>query len=460
MTTQRDLGLVWASSGGTLPVDQSKYESGWIAEIPTYQQFNYMVQGLDKNILHFAEESSFDWQDNINYAVGSKAKRNGTVYLCISASINNDPATDSTNSYWVSGESSGDISFLKETDGHRFDFGTKSSNSWVGQEQTVRGKTPMTAYFTDDNTKNWALGNYAGEMVLMDLGNSTDTIPDGRNINKTGPNTSRIFHEGHLPDVSDVTGGVEEAPSDTKLYARQGINSNSGQWIEVTTTTVSDEPPPPLRGAGQGWFNLENGQLYIDVDDGDSTQWVPSSSPYIPDLNDLNQAALDQKADVSYVDTTASGKADTNGTYSGLRAQATTKDDVGLGSVPNSVSDSTALNSGSSLASSKAVRDLGVQLTSDIDDAKGNEVATTLGIDLDYPIGSYVTAFTSSSTGDNFLKNVVIQIPSTNQHGIYYSSLYTPVTSLRGPAINGVWRYRGYVGAAWNAGTALFQRVS
>lgn len=47
------------------------------------------------------------------------------------------------------------------------------------------------------------------------------------------------------------------------------------------------------------------------------------------------------------------------GNYSGLRAQATTKGDVGLGSVPNhGISDSTTSDSSTSFASSKAVYDL------------------------------------------------------------------------------------------------------
>lgn len=285
MTAQRDLGLVWALSGGVLPVDSTKYQSGWVAEIPTYQQFNYMVQGIDGNVLHLAEESVFDWQDDITYQVGARVKRSGVIYCCITESTNNDPATDSTNSYWVTGSYTGLPTRLKQTDGQRIDFTLKSDSTWVGQEQTIYGKTPMTGYFTNDATKNWALANFSGELVVVDLGTSTDTIPDSRNINKTGPNTHRIFHEGHLPTADEVVGGVGEAPDDGKLYARKGIDSTSGEWIEVTTTSVSDEPPPPVRGAGQGWYNLADGQLYIDVDDGSSTQWVPANSPYVPNVS-------------------------------------------------------------------------------------------------------------------------------------------------------------------------------
>ena len=55
----------------------------------------------------------------------------------------------------------------------------------------------------------------------------------------------------------------------------------------------------------------------------------------------------------------ASSYALQTGNYTGLRAQATTKDDVGLGNVPNhGISDSTSSDSSTTFASSKAVYDL------------------------------------------------------------------------------------------------------
>lgn len=369
MTAQRDLGLVWAFSGGTLPVDSTKYQNGWVAEIPTYQQFNYMVQGLDQNILHLAEESVFDWQDDITYSVGTKVKRNSVIYVCIANSLNNDPDLDSTNSYWVTGGYVGEPSNLKQTDGFRLDFGFKSQNTWLGQEQTISGNTPMVGYFTSDSSNNWGIANYSGELVAVDLGTATDTIPDGRNINKTGPNSHRLFHEGHLPTASEVVGGVEEAPNDDKLYARKGITATSGQWEEVTTTTVSTSPPPPVRGAGQGWYNLDDGQLYIDIDDGDSQQWVPANSPYLP------------------------------ASIGGGGSNAVTPDAVNI-NYDNSSSNLSA-----------------TQVQSAID-----ELESLIGSG-----GGSVAA--SNVTYDNTLTNVTGEIPSTDIQGVIYN-LYDLITNL------------------------------
>jgi len=76
-----------------------------------------------------------------------------------------------------------------------------------------------------------------------------------------------------------------------------------------------------------------------------------------------NEGALDDLADELLAQQIALGnKAEQNGTYSGLRAQATTKADVGLGNVPNyGASSSTSSTSATTFATSKAVRDAMVE---------------------------------------------------------------------------------------------------
>lgn len=298
MTTQTNLALIWASSGGTTPVSDIKYQTGWVAEIPTYQNFNFQVQTTDKNILHFAEESSFDWQGDINYEVGARVKWANINYRCIVANINEDPSSDTNNNYWVTGDIVG-TGALTEEEGFKIKLKPRTVGTWIGQDQTIVNGFPLTGYFTAGTTKNWGFGNKAGEMVVVDFGVGTSTSPDGRDVDKDGANTFRLFHEGHLPTVSEVTDAIEEAPQDGKLYARRNKT-----WVEVTSTTVSATPPSPIRGAGQGWYNTVDGMQYTDVDDGDSVQWVPSSPstlpaniPYDNTVSGLTAADLKQAID-------------------------------------------------------------------------------------------------------------------------------------------------------------------
>jgi len=281
MTDQINLGLTWAKDGGVTPVTVNKYEGGWVAEIPTYQNFNYMVQGLDKNILHLAEASSYDWQDDINYKVGSKVLSNGTLMTCVQDNLNQDPTTDGTGSYWVQGTHFGEApSDLTKADGLLVEFTPRTGNLYNGQDQTVVNNIPLVVLETTGTAKNWALGNVGGEVTVSDLGNSG--APDTRDLSKDQGNTHRVFHEGHLPTVGEVVGGVEEAPTNGKLYARKGLTATSGEWVTVTATDVTNEPPPPVTGAGQGWYNLADGRFYIDINDGDSSQWVPANPPMVP----------------------------------------------------------------------------------------------------------------------------------------------------------------------------------
>tara|TARA_R110000787_G_scaffold179789_2_gene291883 strand:- start:201 stop:1139 length:939 start_codon:yes stop_codon:yes gene_type:complete len=283
MTNQVNLGLVWAETGGTTAVTPAKYAGGWIAEIPTYQNFNYSMQGIDQNILHLAESNSFDWQDDINYEAGVEVRVGNKILTCIVGNINVDPSTDTSNSYWVQGRMfGGDVTTLSKTDGVVVEFNARSLSAWEGQDFTAENTIPLIALKTTGATTNWAVANAAGEIAVTNLG--TGAV-DGRDIRLDQGNTHRIFHEAHLPLVTEVPGAVGEAPTDTKLYARQGTSTTAGNWIEVTTTTISETPPNPVLGSGKGWYNLVDATLYIDIDDGDSSQWAIAVPPQIPTIN-------------------------------------------------------------------------------------------------------------------------------------------------------------------------------
>lgn len=293
MTDQINLSLTWASAGGITPVTTTKYENGWVSEVPTYQNFNYMVQGLDKNILHLAESGNFNWQSDINYKAGvSVVSPLGSIFTAKANNINIDPDTDPGNSSWVNGQLVGsDFGSLVQSDGSKVALPVRANLLYTGVDQTVVNNVPLIELRTTAATDNLAVANVAGELVVSNLGQAG---PDSRNLAKDTANTKRIFHEGHEPLVSEVVGAVEEAPTDGKSYARVGVSAVSGNWIAVTSTVVQTAPPPPVNGAGQGWYNLDDGQHYLDINDGDSSQWVLANPPLVPEVNAAN---------VSYDDT-------------------------------------------------------------------------------------------------------------------------------------------------------------
>ncbi len=281
MTAQRDLGLVWALNGGATDPGSTKYENGWVAEIPTYQNFNYAMQTLDGNILHLAENVAFTWDALITYSPGARVVgSNGNNYTCIATTTNNNPTTDN-GTYWVNAYIIGtNYSVAKNGEILRVDGPQRGNANWSTMDIVVENRIPMIELRDDANTgtDNLAIGNNLGELVVSNLGTST---PDGRDLSKDGSYTSRIFHEGHLPTAAEVVGGVEEAPTGGALYARVGLTAESGQWVPVTSTTVATTPPTAV-GTGTGWYNLTDGQFYIDIDDGNSSQWVPASPTNVP----------------------------------------------------------------------------------------------------------------------------------------------------------------------------------
>ena len=288
MTNPINLNLLWALAGGITDPDiasPGKYESGWIAEIPTYQNFNFVLNALDNNLLSLAESGIYPWQDFIAYKAGLRVTRSNKVFTCIQShndaagSSTQDPDLDATNSYWVHGMVLGDVdpNTLTSEEGLKIDqVNSRTATAWEGNDVTLNNANALVSFKTlNAGTKNWLMGNISGEMCVVDVG--TTTTPDGRSISLAQGTVHKVYHEGNKPTQADVSDTIPTNPQDGLLYGRR-----DGNWVQVTGTKVQASPPPPVLGNGQGWFNLDDGVLYIDVDDGDSSQWTPASPMLIP----------------------------------------------------------------------------------------------------------------------------------------------------------------------------------
>ena len=288
MTNPINLEQVWALSGGTTDpdiADPGKYETGWIAEIPTYQNFNFVLNALDNNTLSLAEAGVYPWQDKINYKAGVRVSISSKVFTCIQSHNNaaganpQDPTLDATNSYWVHGMVLGNVdpSTLDSSEGFKVDqVNSRSATVWEGNDITLNNANALVSLKTlNAGTKNWLMGNISGEVCVVDVG--TTITPDGRSISLAEGTVHQVYHEGFKPTQADVSDTIPANPQDGLLYGRR-----DGNWVQVTGTKVQVSPPPPVLGNGQGWYNLDDGILYIDIDDGDSSQWAPASPMLIP----------------------------------------------------------------------------------------------------------------------------------------------------------------------------------
>jgi hypothetical protein len=281
MATQTNLDLIWASTGGVTDPGDTKYQTGWISEIPTFQNFNFVLQNHSTNLLALAESGRFNWQTEISYVAGTEVLEAGKKYFCIANNSGQQPSLDTLNNFWIPGTVIGDA--LATAGGIESgvliqDVSKQVLGSWDGNDITIKSVQPLISLISNGAGKNWLFGTISGEMVMIDV----DTVanPDSRNINLGQAGVYRVYHEGHKPDQTEISGTIPDSPQDGKLYAR-----SNGNWVEVTSTTVSAAPPPAVAGAGQGWYNLDDGQFYLDINDGDSSQWVPANPPVIPQVD-------------------------------------------------------------------------------------------------------------------------------------------------------------------------------
>ena len=236
MTTPVGLNLVWADAGGTTDPTDSKYQLGWVAEIPTFQHFNYVFQTLDKAKLCYAESDIYPWQDLIAYGLGARVRRGDRIFRCKlahndSAGANpQDPLLDTTNSYWISGEvfsgKSDAYASVLQKEGVKLDeVNTRvSTNLWEGNDLTITNKNAVIALNnTDVAHSNLLLANVRGMLVVVDVGNTIE--PNDQDLMASAnANAFNVYHEGNKPKVADIEGALEDAPANGLSHSRKDNN--------------------------------------------------------------------------------------------------------------------------------------------------------------------------------------------------------------------------------------------
>lgn len=92
-TTLPDLSLIWSSAGDILKPSDSKIQSGWAAEVPPRQWFNWLDNRQDQAIAHIAQHGIAVWSDSLEYQAGKSYVQgsDGIVYKAITTNTNTDP---------------------------------------------------------------------------------------------------------------------------------------------------------------------------------------------------------------------------------------------------------------------------------------------------------------------------------------------------------------------------------
>lgn len=117
-----NLSLTWASAGDVLDPGDSKYQTGWVVEVPPRQWFNYLDNRQDTAIAHINQHGISEWDSTTEYQ-GIKSYvqgSNGTIYRSKQTNTNQEPVADASGPalYWeIAFASAGDFYTKTETDG-------------------------------------------------------------------------------------------------------------------------------------------------------------------------------------------------------------------------------------------------------------------------------------------------------------------------------------------------------
>lgn len=101
-----DVNKIWASAGDVLAPSDSKIATGWQVEIPPRQFFNYIDNKQDAAIAHINQHGIPVWDNVTEYQYSLSGTKSicmgsdGTIYRAKQVSVNQNPVTDTSDTYW------------------------------------------------------------------------------------------------------------------------------------------------------------------------------------------------------------------------------------------------------------------------------------------------------------------------------------------------------------------------
>lgn len=98
-----NLSKTWARLGDKIEPSDSKKDIGWVEEIPTFQDFNWIMNREDTAIAHINQHGIPVWDSSTEYQInqGVVMGSDGNIYACKATNTNNDPVSDSSETNWL-----------------------------------------------------------------------------------------------------------------------------------------------------------------------------------------------------------------------------------------------------------------------------------------------------------------------------------------------------------------------
>ena len=108
LITKPDFTYVWASGGAIVAPNDTKKQTGWVAEAPPFQYDNWLQNRQDQMLAHINQRGIPAWDGTTNYEAGGLSYSQGSdgkIYKSVAASgpstTVQNPTTDVTDTYWT-----------------------------------------------------------------------------------------------------------------------------------------------------------------------------------------------------------------------------------------------------------------------------------------------------------------------------------------------------------------------
>ena len=90
---------IWASGGTSVDPGTTKRSTGWIKEIPPFEQFNWILFMLNQFVAHVNARGIPEWDSTTSYDAGALVMGSDTVVYRSLTNTNagNDPVGDAIN---------------------------------------------------------------------------------------------------------------------------------------------------------------------------------------------------------------------------------------------------------------------------------------------------------------------------------------------------------------------------
>jgi hypothetical protein len=200
MTTKPDLTRVWASGapGGNVEdpdvTTPGKFAAGWVAEIPPFENFNFLQQLFTQGLAHANEFGIMQWDTDTEYPIGGWARStvDNQVYVSLVATNQgNEPSASPTQ--WILLKDELQVFGKNLLINAKFDVWQRGTS--IGDGIAILNEE----YLAD----RWLCNDGVGGAMII----SRESLGTGEKIGKFSPN---FFHRINFPTTAATSGSKVE----------------------------------------------------------------------------------------------------------------------------------------------------------------------------------------------------------------------------------------------------------